>query len=274
LDAAQNARMPSHSNARSTPVPDRADIATDLYLQGGARDASDRCDTNDRLGGWDLFAELARVLRIERHHTVADVCAGSGQHVVKFARLAARAVGYDFSEAAVEQARQRGAEAYVADGASLPLPDASVDALSCAFGVYYLPDLNAAIREWTRVLKPGGRIAISGPAHGTNAELYAFHQQATGEGPSDADTMALGYIDDVVGPALEAAPFSDVVVQAFVNRIEFPDATAFLDYWRSTSLFLRTTHPDIENGARLLTGHHEPLRVTKRVSIASATRAK
>jgi SAM-dependent methyltransferase len=264
--------MPSHSSAGNASVHNRADIATDLYLQGGARDASDRCDTNDRLGAWDLFAEHVRVLRIEPHHTVVDVCAGAGQHVVKFARLAARAVGYDFSEAAVEEARRRGADASVADAAALPLPDGSVDALSCAFGVYYLPNLNAAIQEWSRVLKPGGRIAISGPAHGTNAELYAFHQRATGEGPSDADTMALGYIDDVVGPALQAGPFLEVVVQTFVNPIEFPDANAFLTYWRGTSLFLRSEHRDVESGMRLLAGHHGMLRVTKRVSIASATR--
>ncbi len=265
--------MPNRSNACDPSSPDRADIATALYIQGGARDASHRCDINDRLGTRDLFGELARALRIERHHTVVDVCAGAGQHVVRYAHLAARAIGYDFSEAAVAEARLRGAEAYVADGASLPLPDGSVDGLSCAFGAYYLHDLEAAIREWARVLRPGGRIVVSGPARGTNAELYAFHRQSTGEEPSDADTMALGYIDDFVRPALLAGPFTDVAVETFVNPIEFPNARAFLDYWRSTSLFLRSRRADFESGVRLLAGHDGPLRMTKRVSIVGATRS-
>jgi SAM-dependent methyltransferase len=263
--------MPNHSNACDSSSADRADIATALYIEGGARSASNRCDINHRLGTRDLFTELARALHLERHHTVVDVCAGAGQHVVRYVPLVARAVGFDFSEAAVAEARQRGAEAYVADATSLPLADGSIDALSCAFGVYYLADLGAALREWARVLKPGGRLVICGPAQGTNTELYAFHLQATGEGPSDADTMAVGYIDDVVGPALRAAPFSDITVESFVNPIEFPDAGAFLDYWRSTSLFARSARADVETGARLLATHSGALRVTKRVSIASAT---
>ena len=265
--------MPNPSNACDPSSPDRADVAAALYIQGGAHDASHRCDANDRHGTHDLFAELARALRLQSHHTVVDVCAGAGQHVVRFAPLVARAVGYDFSEAAVAAARQRGAEAYVADGASLPLPGGSVDALNCAFGIYYLHDLAAAIGEWARVLRPGGRVVISGPARGTNAELYAFHERATGAGPSDADTMALGYVDDVVRQALLAGPFTEVEVQTFVNPIEFPDAAAFLDYWRTTSLFLRSERANADAGAQLLAGHAGPLRVTKRVSILSATRS-
>jgi ubiquinone/menaquinone biosynthesis C-methylase UbiE len=265
--------MPNHSSACDPSSPDRGQIAAELYLRGSSRDASHRCDTNDRLGKHSLLAELVKVLRVEPGHTVVDVCAGAGQHVVEFARLSSRAIGFDFSEAAVAEACRRGAEAYVADAAALPLPDGSVDALNCAFGVYYLKDLAAAVSEWKRVLRPGGRLAISGPGRGTNLELYSFHERATGEGPSDADTMAWGYIDECVRPELVAAGFSDVAVETFVNPIEFPDASAFLDYWRSTSLFLRSKRPDVESGARLLVGWEGPLSVTKRVSIASATRA-
>jgi SAM-dependent methyltransferase len=266
--------MPNHSSASDSSSPDRAGIAEALYIQGGAREASNRCDANERLGTRDLFAALVEVLRIEPHHTVVDVCAGAGQHVVKYASLASRAIGFDYSEAAVAEARQRGADAHLADAAVLPLSDGSADALSCSFGVYYLADAQAALQEWARVLKPDGRVVICGPARGTNLELYAFHEKATGVGPSDADTMAWGYVDDVVAPALRAGPFSDVSVDVFVNPIEFPDANAFLEYWRSTSLFLRSAPADVEAGARLLADHRGPFTVTKRVSIASATRAR
>jgi len=243
-----------------------------LYLAHGARHASNRCDANSRLGTRDLLVELVHALRIEPQHVVVDVCCGTGQHLIKFATLASRAIGYDFSDAAVAEACRRGVEAYVADAACLPLPDGSVDALNCAFGVYYLNDLKEAIREWQRVLKPGGRIVISGPATGTNVELYEFHRQATGYGPSDADTIACGYVDGLVHTELSAGAFRDVTVDVFINPVEFPDAASFIDYWRSTSVFLRSTGADVETGVRLLARREGPFRVTKRVSIASATR--
>src|SRR5690606_23180562 len=35
------------------------------------------------------------------------------------------------------------------------------DALACAFGLFFLPDMSAALREWRRVLRPGGRLHLS-----------------------------------------------------------------------------------------------------------------
>jgi SAM-dependent methyltransferase len=263
--------MPNPSSACDPSSFDRAGIAHALYIGGGARDASSRCDTNDRLGTRDLFAELARSLRLDPHHTLVDVCCGAGQHLVKYTPLVARAIGYDFSAAAVAEARARGVDAAVADAAALPLDDASVDAVSCAFGVYYLHDPHAAIREWARVLRPGGRVVICGPARDTNVELYEFHRQATGADPSDADRAAWGYVDDIVAPALRIGGFADVTVDLFVNPIEFPDAQAFLDYWTHTSLFLRSTGASSDDGARVLAVRPGPFRITKRESIAHAT---
>ncbi|MDP7549403.1 MAG: class I SAM-dependent methyltransferase [Alphaproteobacteria bacterium] len=43
------------------------------------------------------------------------------------------------------------------DGESLPIPDASVDAVTCAFGIRNMTDKPQALAEIHRVLKPGGR---------------------------------------------------------------------------------------------------------------------
>jgi ubiquinone/menaquinone biosynthesis C-methylase UbiE len=47
------------------------------------------------------------------------------------------------------------------DAESLDLPDAQFDVVLCALGLMYLPDPQRAVREWLRVLKPGGRVAIA-----------------------------------------------------------------------------------------------------------------
>ena len=44
-----------------------------------------------------------------------------------------------------------------ADGESLPIPDASVDVVTCAFGIRNMTDKPRALAEMCRVLKPGGR---------------------------------------------------------------------------------------------------------------------
>lgn len=48
-----------------------------------------------------------------------------------------------------------------ADGEALPFADGSFDRLLCGLGLMFFPDDHAALREMRRVLRPGGRLALS-----------------------------------------------------------------------------------------------------------------
>lgn len=101
--------------------------------------------------------------------TVVD--AGSGTGDLAFACLAAgaaRVIGVDVAAPMLARARakaavrglERAAGFALGDATRLPLPNGSVDVWCSAFVVRNIPDLDAALREAYRVLRPGGRLAV------------------------------------------------------------------------------------------------------------------
>jgi demethylmenaquinone methyltransferase/2-methoxy-6-polyprenyl-1,4-benzoquinol methylase len=64
------------------------------------------------------------------------------------------------------------------DAQALPLPDACCDVVSIAFGIRNVADPAAAMAEFHRVLRPGGRVIVlefSLPTHRTLRALYNFY---------------------------------------------------------------------------------------------------
>jgi SAM-dependent methyltransferase len=43
----------------------------------------------------------------------------------------------------------------------LGLPESSFDAVICVFGIFFVPDMQAAVRELWRLVRPGGKLAIT-----------------------------------------------------------------------------------------------------------------
>ena len=65
---------------------------------------------------------------------------------------------------------------YVCDIASIPVPDASFDTILCSEVLEHLPEPIKVIREFARILKPGGKIIITAPlGSGIHQEPYHFY---------------------------------------------------------------------------------------------------
>jgi SAM-dependent methyltransferase len=94
---------------------------------------------------------------------VLDVCCGPGMLSAAVLSRGARAVGLDFSNKFIEIARRNvpGADFRQGDAQSLPYDEDSFDAVVCGYGVIHVPSPDVALREMCRVLRPGGRLAIS-----------------------------------------------------------------------------------------------------------------
>jgi ubiquinone/menaquinone biosynthesis C-methylase UbiE len=102
---------------------------------------------------------------------VLDVACGTGLVTLTAAEIvgpSGSVLGTDLSGQMVEIARRRALEQRVSnvtfermDAETLDLPDASFDVVLCSLGLMYVPDAQRAVREWRRVLKPGGCVAIA-----------------------------------------------------------------------------------------------------------------
>lgn len=101
--------------------------------------------------------------------TLLDVASGSGEPALSIARSlpACEVVSTDFAPGMVEQAKRRAQgvpnfRAEVADAEDLSaFADASLDAVTCCAGMMLFPDHRRALREWHRVLKPGGQLVAA-----------------------------------------------------------------------------------------------------------------
>jgi ubiquinone/menaquinone biosynthesis C-methylase UbiE len=102
---------------------------------------------------------------IESSSVVADVGVGTGFLAEGALAAGARVIGIDSSDRMLAEARTAFAgqpfEARVGDIESLPLNTAEVDVVLANMVLHHAPDPPRAIREMSRVLKPGGRLVIT-----------------------------------------------------------------------------------------------------------------
>jgi ubiquinone/menaquinone biosynthesis C-methylase UbiE len=112
---------------------------------------------------------LLRAAHITPGMHVLDIATGTGLSA-EAALAAVGPTGYvmaaDVSPAMAEKARERlgkapNASVCVGDGQALSFADRSFDVVLCNLGLMFFPDPVRGLSEFRRVLRPGGRVAVS-----------------------------------------------------------------------------------------------------------------
>jgi 2-polyprenyl-3-methyl-5-hydroxy-6-metoxy-1,4-benzoquinol methylase len=138
---------------------------------------------NERAADWDRMSEvnalspertadIARLaVELDLHHgsRLLDAGCGTGQWAIAFAQLGCQVTAQDLAPAMVDRARVHAQDRGVTidfredDLTSLPDPRATFDAIHAQVVLHFVRDVPAALREFRRVLKPGGRLWASVP---------------------------------------------------------------------------------------------------------------
>jgi ubiquinone/menaquinone biosynthesis C-methylase UbiE len=114
---------------------------------------------------------LTELADVRPGQSVLDVACGRGASLLPAARLVGprgRVAGVDLAEPMVDQLTQdvsalglRNVEVMLMDGEDLRFPDGSFDRVLAGFCLFFFPRRELALAEMRRVLKPGGRLALS-----------------------------------------------------------------------------------------------------------------
>jgi ubiquinone/menaquinone biosynthesis C-methylase UbiE len=133
---------------------------------------------------WSQNLQAIDALHVQPADHILDIGCGPGRALTKLAAEAprGRAAGADPSELMVEIARDRNrkllragrADIAVASAEALPFPDASFDKVLCVHVIYFWSNLEAALREIRRVLKPGGRLVMLFRTSADTASVHSF----------------------------------------------------------------------------------------------------
>ena len=121
---------------------------------------------------WDRFGRrTVDRLPLFPGASVLDVCCGSGASAIPAAEKVGpegEVLGIDVAENLLQLARRKAGkrgltnvEFRVGDLLDSDMPDAEFDSVICVFGIFFVPDMPAAVRELWRLVRPNGHLALT-----------------------------------------------------------------------------------------------------------------
>jgi ubiquinone/menaquinone biosynthesis C-methylase UbiE len=124
------------------------------------------------LSFWNRFGQnTVDRIQLQSGANVLDVCCGSGASAIPAAIKVGSngsVLGVDLADSLLTLARHKSQQQGLAniefrcgDFTNLSLPSESLDAIVCVFGIFFVPDMEAAVAELWRMLRPGGKLAIT-----------------------------------------------------------------------------------------------------------------
>ena len=186
-------------------------------------------------------ARVIELLEVRPGMKVLDLACGPGTLSKPLAALAApggEVVGVDLAEGMLALAREAGitnARFEVMDIERLTFGDATFDAVACGHGLQFAPDLDRALGEARRVLRPGGRFAASVPVSAGDSPAWVLIDRIIDRwlppAPKASDQSATRSTVNDAGAfeaAARGAGFAEAFVEALEEKVRWDSAEDFV----------------------------------------------
>jgi SAM-dependent methyltransferase len=217
---------------------DKQPLSLDQTSQGWDSVVQGYEDAAESLTGLYLD-QLLSLSGLQAEEQVLDVAAGTGVLALAAAKCGANVLATDFSPSMVERIEGKVADeslskikTRVMDGQYLDLPDGRFDITFSNFGIIFFPEPDKGFQEMYRVLKQGGRAAVTACSSPQELEfmqvLIGSIRKVVPDFEPSSPPVWLRFQDPVIlRQSMEEAGFRDVHVHTIVKDWPMPTASWF-----------------------------------------------
>ncbi|WP_280423146.1 class I SAM-dependent methyltransferase [Nocardia carnea] len=172
----------------------------------------------------DPIAAVLDALALTGTEALADIGCGDGRFLAHLTTHGhrGRLVGLDTSAAMVAAAAQLlGVDGVLGNAESLPFADNEFDATTARHMLYHVPDPARALREFRRITRPGGRVAVTVNHPATCARTRQLVcDRATEHGLTPVADM-VNTVHSGTLPTLMNSVFGDIRIHQYDNALAF-----------------------------------------------------
>jgi len=213
----------------------------EINYQETSKDLLTRIDIHEKYGSANIDEWTNDLLKPQPEMAILDVGCGAGKLCFLFNEYTggkARIIGGDFSEELLERAREKNRQLkadidfqFLDFNKPFNFTDNTFDLCTSAFAIYYAADLRFTFGEAHRVLKPGGRLFVSGPLPENKQVFYEIIKEATNAEipPMPGSSRFKGDIFNTIDSL-----FAHTELHKFENHLTFPSVEPFIEYVRAS----------------------------------------
>ena len=213
----------------------------EINYQETSKDLLTRIDIHEKYGSANIDVWTNELLQPRAGMNILDVGCGAGKLsflLNDYTKGGAKIIGGDFSEELLSKAREKNKQLganidfqFLDFNKPFNFADNTFDLCTSAFAIYYASDLDFTFGEAHRVLKPGGRLFVSGPLPENKNMFYDIIKEATNAPipPMPGSSRFRGEIFNTIDRI-----FARTELHKFENHLTFSDVSPFIEYVRAS----------------------------------------